>query len=60
MMVRRRGAVFAKIAIDGLSRVTLVCVDLQVPLGELEGVLGHDLVEGVFAARLKLASTAVA
>ena len=42
------------------TRVTLVCVDLQVTALELEVVLGNDLVECVSTTGEVLADTAVA
>lgn len=42
------------------TRVALVCVDLQVAAGELEVVLGNDLVECKSTTREVLAYTTVA
>jgi len=50
---------YAEEAIDWIPRVTLVGIDFQVTLCELEGVFRCDLVEGVLAAGLEFAGIAV-
>jgi hypothetical protein len=54
-------ALRAVVAVNGVSRVTLVGVVLEVvtTLGDLQAVLGDDLVEGVGAAGEDLAGVAV-
>lgn len=51
-MIRRARAVWARVAVDGVAAVALVRVRLEVALGQLEVVLGHDLVEREGAAGL--------
>lgn len=60
MMIWRTCAVGAEVAVDWVARVALVGVHLQVALGELEGILGSELVEGKFTAGLELAGLAMA
>jgi hypothetical protein len=59
-MVWRAGAVGAHIAVNAITAVALVCIYLEIALGEVEVGLRDDLVQGEFAATLQLASTAVA
>ena len=61
MTGRTYSALGAVVAVDRVSRVTLVSVVLEgiTALGDLERVLGDDLVEGVGAAGEDLAGVAV-
>ena len=43
-----------------LTRVALVGVLVQIALGQLEGVLGNDLVQGEFSSAHELAGATVA
>lgn len=60
MVVWGRCAVGAEEAVDWVATVALVGVYFQVTLGELEGVLGTDLVQGVFSSGLHLAGITMA
>ena len=55
-----RGAVGAIVAVDGFAAVAFVCVGLETALGDLEGGLGDDLVQGIGAAAEVFAGVAVA
>lgn len=60
VMVWRASAVGTEVAVNWVAAVSLVGVDLEVALCELEVVLGGKSVQGVFAAGLELASLAMA
>lgn len=53
-------AVGAEEAVDWVATVALIGVYFQVTLGELECLLGGELVQGVFASGLELAGITMA
>jgi len=54
------GAVGAIVAIDWLARFTIVCVSVKLPLGELEVLFRHNLVQRISSTPELLAGIAMA
>lgn len=60
MVIWRASAVCAEEAVNWVATVSLVGVDLEITLGELECTRGSQLVQSVFSAGLQLASVTMA
>jgi len=60
VVIRAGGAGGAEVADDFVARITLVCITLELALGDFQVLLGDHLIEGVFAAAQELASSAMA
>ena len=57
---RRTGFNLPEEAVGRVARVALIGILLEIAFGDLEAVLGNDLIEGVFAAGLDFTGAAVA